>query len=403
MNESIKFTVIVPTRERADTLLYCLRTLVAQNYENAEFLVSDNFSQDNTKEVVESFDDPRIRYINTGKRISMSHNWEFAIAHVTHGWVTAIGDDDGLLPNALCMVNKIINENADVKAIRSNGCSYSWPLRTDHGHGRLIVPLENRYEIVSTNDVLERVIQGIDSYTELPVLYNGGFVHFDLIRAAAKMNGRVFNSMSPDVYSGAIFALLTDKFIVCKTALAIDGGSHHGTGNSFFNSAKSPDPAKKFLMENNIPFHADMKIPQDGSVKSIDLLFYESYLQAARLLGINVNLRFQEMLDVVTSKTSHGDSKLNLWGQDFAATHQLQPTRIIKIYVLKVRYFVINVLRKIIRQVVFAVVDGTSASPIYDVHQAAALAGEICNKKYSFTFRMKVLRGNLKRIFTRVC
>ena len=97
MSENIKFNVIIPTRERADTLLHCLRTIVSQNYENLDIIVSDNFSQDNTREVVESFSDPRIKYINTGKRVSMSHNWEFALHHVQGDYVTFVGDDDGFL------------------------------------------------------------------------------------------------------------------------------------------------------------------------------------------------------------------------------------------------------------------------------------------------------------------
>ncbi|RYZ29021.1 MAG: glycosyltransferase, partial [Sphingobacteriales bacterium] len=77
-----KYTVVVPTRERADTLLHTLRTCVTQNYDNLTILVSDNCSQDTTEEVVRSFNDPRIQYVNTGKRLSMSHNWEFALSQV---------------------------------------------------------------------------------------------------------------------------------------------------------------------------------------------------------------------------------------------------------------------------------------------------------------------------------
>jgi hypothetical protein len=51
--------------------------------------------------VVASFKDPRIRYVNTGKHLSMSHNWEFALSHVEKGYVTFVGDDDGLLPGAI--------------------------------------------------------------------------------------------------------------------------------------------------------------------------------------------------------------------------------------------------------------------------------------------------------------
>jgi len=87
MPNDIKFNVIIPTRERADVLVHCLRTVVAQDYENLEIIVSDNHSSDNTWEVVESFGDKRIRYINTGRRLSMSSNWEYALSSVSEGYV----------------------------------------------------------------------------------------------------------------------------------------------------------------------------------------------------------------------------------------------------------------------------------------------------------------------------
>ena len=73
-----KFTIIIPTRERCDTLYHTIRTCLNQTYKNYEIIVSDNFSQDDTKKIVTSFDDKRITYINTGKRCSMSENFEFA-------------------------------------------------------------------------------------------------------------------------------------------------------------------------------------------------------------------------------------------------------------------------------------------------------------------------------------
>src|SRR2546421_723250 len=44
-----KITVIIPTRERCDVLGKTLATVVAQDYEAIEILVSDNFSADETR------------------------------------------------------------------------------------------------------------------------------------------------------------------------------------------------------------------------------------------------------------------------------------------------------------------------------------------------------------------
>ena len=49
------FTILVPTRERAETLRYTLQTCVVQEHNDLEILVSDNASQDATRDVLSDF------------------------------------------------------------------------------------------------------------------------------------------------------------------------------------------------------------------------------------------------------------------------------------------------------------------------------------------------------------
>ena len=91
-------SVIIPTRERADTLLFAIKTAFDQNSDDYEVIVSDNFSQDNTKEVVESFSDPRLVYVNSGRRLSMCDNYEFGLEHARGEYIIFIGDDDAIMP-----------------------------------------------------------------------------------------------------------------------------------------------------------------------------------------------------------------------------------------------------------------------------------------------------------------
>ncbi len=101
MQQGTRISVLIPTRERADTLVSSLRTCTSQDEDDLEIIVSDNFSADDTRYVVESFNDSRIRYLNTGKRLGMSQNFEFAMAHAEGDYITILGDDDGLLPGAV--------------------------------------------------------------------------------------------------------------------------------------------------------------------------------------------------------------------------------------------------------------------------------------------------------------
>jgi glycosyltransferase involved in cell wall biosynthesis len=61
-------TIGICTYNRADSYLgSALQSAVDQTYPNLEIVVSDNCSVDHTEELVQSFDDPRIRYIKHEK------------------------------------------------------------------------------------------------------------------------------------------------------------------------------------------------------------------------------------------------------------------------------------------------------------------------------------------------
>src|SRR5204863_7515060 len=92
---------VIPTRERAETLQYSLRTCVEQGFDDYEIVVCDNCSSPATREVVEACTSPRVRYVRADRPLAMSANWELAVSHARGEYVTVLGDDDGLMPYAL--------------------------------------------------------------------------------------------------------------------------------------------------------------------------------------------------------------------------------------------------------------------------------------------------------------
>src|SRR5687767_2195524 len=93
-------SIVIPTRERVETLRSTLRTALNQESQRIEVLVSDNASTDGTAEFVASIRDPRLRYVNPGQRVSMSDNWDFALRSARGEYVVIIGDDDAVVPGA---------------------------------------------------------------------------------------------------------------------------------------------------------------------------------------------------------------------------------------------------------------------------------------------------------------
>lgn len=326
-----KFTIIIPTRDRADTLLYTLASAISQNYPNLEIIVSDNASQDVTHEVVKSFCDSRIKYINTGHRVSMSHNWEFALSHVDEGWITVLGDDDAIIPGAISQVNQIIDATG-TKAVRSNGCGYMWPTMTSNCHGHLHLSTKKGYKKVGSEKALSRVMSGNLYYTNLPVLYNGGFVDISLVKEAKAITDSFFLSMTPDVYAGIVFSLLTDEYVYSHEPLAINGASHHSGGTAAFEAVKrnrSYNPAEKFFSEENIPFHPSLPLTKEGRpVKSIQATVYEAYLQAAvfherKRIVYNLVSPKQQLEIILRDCTPVTKPEVMSWSSEFAEKNNI--------------------------------------------------------------------------------
>lgn len=321
-----KFTVVIPTRERHDVLEKALRTVTEQDYERLEIIVSDNASSPETAEVVRRAGDARVRYVNTGRRISMSHNWELALSHVSEGWVTVIGDDDGLLPGAIRSIADVVARSS-VRMIRSAVCAYTWPSMHGQEHGRLIVPLRRGAEIRHSRTWLARVLHGNATYHDLPMLYNGGYVDAAVLTEIKRRTGSIIRSRIPDIYSAVAIASVLGEYLFVHEPSAINGASKHSTGSAHFAKGGDRTAAQRFDSEGNIPWHDDLPRNADDNIPmSVDALIYESYLQSAALrsdepaLGISHAQQLEVMLAGASRRTR---AALEEWGRLFAAKHAL--------------------------------------------------------------------------------
>lgn len=275
---SLRYSIIIPTRERADVLYWSLKTCTMQTYENLEIIVSDNYSQDNTEEIVKSAGDTRVRYYNTGQRLSMSHNWEFALEKATGDYITILGDDDGFVPNAIEGINKILSKtNSD--ALCWHQSRYFWPGNIIYPH-ELFVVLRNRVVSMDAQENLYKVIHHKKHYSSNPWLYSG-FVHKSVIeKVKDNSRGVFFHSMIPDVYSGLAIGSQIDNYVYSTGAFSIAGNSSHSNGMSCISSnEKNRRNFYRFLSEDPIPFHPSLEL----IASSIPLLVHESALQLADL------------------------------------------------------------------------------------------------------------------------
>lgn len=114
-------TIAIPTYNRADTFLkHTLDSVVRQSYQNLEIIVSDNCSIDNTENLVNGFNDPRIKYIKHSHNIGHSNNFKFCLEQARGECFLLLQDDDLIDHDFVEICLKAVNYSClDIGVIRT--------------------------------------------------------------------------------------------------------------------------------------------------------------------------------------------------------------------------------------------------------------------------------------------
>ena len=242
------YSVVVPTRERAATLRACLATCVAHDRDDVEIVVADNASGPETRDVCESFGCRRIRWLRCPEPLSMNDNWERALAAARGEWIMFLGDDDGLMPHAFRELDRLVAAH-DVEAVHWQYAVYTWPCMTIPGEA-------NRLQILHARDTRmvrwDRAIAAMLAHgaTPVPMIYHG-LIRRTLVEKAWR-TGRVFEGLSPDYFSGVLFAALAGRFLDTQVPMSLAGlsGRSNGVANMRTEDSRRSAVAREFAELN---------------------------------------------------------------------------------------------------------------------------------------------------------
>lgn len=267
--DNIHFTVIIPTKDRAQYLEQTLKTCTNQDYKYLEIIVSDDGSIDNSREIVEEAarKDSRVRLISPGCGVGMLDNFEYALNHVKPGFVIALGGDDGLMPNSITRMRDIILETR-TELLTWPTSTFFYP-KTKMENGQLILHLRkgkftSGIKVINSKDFLERQSKNLFyiSDIESPMIYVKSVVSTDLIQKVKNRSsdGRFYSCSTPDGYSGIVLAGEVEQYIFSGEPLSIHGVSPTSQGLGYLTKSEE---AKKhsedfFKKTTHKPMHSEL-------------------------------------------------------------------------------------------------------------------------------------------------
>ena len=123
----MKFSVLLPTRNRLDLLGYAIESVLRQDYQNWEIIVSDNFSDEDIKTYIENLSDKRIKYFKTKKFLSVTENWNLALNESTGDYFIMLGDDDSLMQGYFSKMKIYIEKFNNPEMIYTSAYLFAYP------------------------------------------------------------------------------------------------------------------------------------------------------------------------------------------------------------------------------------------------------------------------------------
>jgi glycosyltransferase involved in cell wall biosynthesis len=235
MSPKVRFSVVIPTRNREQTLKHTLRTCLDQiDFDDYQIVVNDNSDDSNTRILAAQLavQDPRakgrLRYNKRTAVCSMARNFEDAISRADGEYVIVIGDDDGLLPRALKELDALI-EQTGAAVIKWSPGLYTWPnIAIPEAGNYLRLGLERAFRIANGRHELAKAQERL-SHDNLPALYLNTAIRRDVVERCRDGEGHLFQSSSPGAYSAVVISYLCGDYIETTIPFTLDGLSRYST------------------------------------------------------------------------------------------------------------------------------------------------------------------------------
>ncbi|MCK4829810.1 glycosyltransferase, partial [bacterium] len=112
--------VVMPVYNGDKYLKEAIESILQQTYQNFEFIVINDSSTDNTKEILKLYDDPRIMIINNSNNLGLTKSLNKGIKAAKGEYIARMDADDISLPHRFETQVKFLKNNSDYALVGSS-------------------------------------------------------------------------------------------------------------------------------------------------------------------------------------------------------------------------------------------------------------------------------------------
>ena len=220
------FSIVMPTRNRAQFLHYSLQSALEQSFDNYEIVVSDNNSSDDTPQVVRELANGRVRYVRSDQPLSNPDSSEFALTHARGEYIIFLADYDAMCPDLLEKVAEVgMERQARVITWERAFYFHGRMSEPDHTNTLELCPFTQQVVDVDSESSLRR-LYAADWNHGFPALVDAAY-HCDVIKRVTARNTRFFYTIPLDISSCLAVLTQVDKYAYIRDSMVVYG-KHDG-------------------------------------------------------------------------------------------------------------------------------------------------------------------------------
>ena len=287
-------SIVIPTRDRPDTLRLCLAALRLQPCEDVEILVQDNASAPITRQIIEEAAnlDHRIVYRRSDARLSQRANFEAGLAAASGDYLGIIGDDDGFCLGRFVWLSGLLRAQKP-DAVRWPALTYIWPNLSAKNLGFFQFTFRKMmggWALKPTKYLARQIAQAKMKGSWDSILVYHGLISRTLYQVMREQSGGTFFKYHiPDVYVHNVLPFIADArlsgtYIEVTHPVAIYGLSGSSSGSSWYAEKKSEagdnTPGEKWLKEALAD--TECTVPHQKSIRTLKYHDYVSLILAQK-------------------------------------------------------------------------------------------------------------------------
>ena len=154
-NSNPLISVCIPVFNGENFIEECIESILDQTEDDFEILVIDNCSTDETLNIVDQYNDARIKVIRNSKNIGGIGNFNRCIKLARGEFIVLLPHDDLLLPTALATFREVLESDKEI------GTTYSsYFLIDEKGKRTSFVLSDDEDKIMTSNEAFTRFAEG---------------------------------------------------------------------------------------------------------------------------------------------------------------------------------------------------------------------------------------------------